>query len=494
MKKQSLKLLASFLAGASMVLAFAPFGYWFIAPFSLLLLFYQWQNDTSLPAWRSGLAWGLGCFGFGLFWLRVSIDLFGNVSTPLAILAALSVALAMALFIALCGFIVQRLCKNLQPEWCLLLLPSIWVLIEWARHWAFGGFPWLTVGYSQIDSLLSAYAPLGGVLLVSFMTAASAALMAYLFSGRKRIIASVLLLSIWSMAALLSQYQWTQAAGAPLKVSLLQGNIEQALKWLPSQKRKTLDLYAGLTQHHWNSDLIIWPETAVPGFYHQLRDDFLLPLAADARQHHTQIVLGLPVKDPDNGHYYNAMLSLGGEPEFYFKRHLVPFGEYLPLKKLLQPLLQWMQIPMSDFAQPTASRPLMQLAGYPAGLSICYEDVFGSEIIQALPEAAFLINASNDGWFGNSLAPHQHLQMARMRALETGRYLIRSTNTGISAFIDEHGRIKVKAPQFEQLVLSSSIIPMHGLTPYARWGDLPLVWLLGLFIGWAGFTKLRRAK
>lgn len=477
-----------------MVLAFAPFGYWFIAPFSLLLLFYQWLYNSRLPAWRSGLAWGLGCFGFGLFWLRVSIDLFGNVSTPLAILAALSVAFIMALFIALCGFIVQNLCKNRQPEWCLLLLPSSWVLIEWSRHWAFGGFPWLSVGYSQMDSLLSAYAPLGGVLLVSFMTAASATLMAYLMAGRKRIIAAVLLLAIWSMAALLSQYSWTQAAGTALKVSLIQGNIDQALKWLPSQKQKTLDLYAGLTQHHWNSDLIIWPETAVPGFYHRLRDDFLLPLASDARRHDTQIVLGLPVKDPDNGHYYNAMLSLGGKPEFYFKRHLVPFGEYLPLKRLLQPLLQWMQIPMSDFAEPPASPPLMQLAGYPVGLSICYEDAFGSEIIQALPQAAFLINASNDGWFGDSLAPHQHLQMARMRALETGRYLIRSTNTGVSAFIDDKGRIKVEAPQFEQLVLSSSIIPMSGLTPYARRGDWPLLGLLLLIIGWAGFSGLRRPK
>ena len=275
---------------------------------------------------------------------------------------------------------------------------------------------------------------------------------------------------------------WTSPSGAPLKASLVQGNIPQELKWKPEQRNLTLNLYRDLTRAHWSSDLIVWPETAVPAFGSRIEREFLAPLAQEARANDSAVLLGIPVHTPKDGRYYNAMLSLGAGRDSYFKRHLVPFGEFLPLKPWLQPLFDWMTIPMSDFSAGVQAKPLVTLDGYQAGISICYEDAFGEEVIEALPEAAFLVNASNDAWFGDSLAPHQHLEIARMRAVETGRFLLRSTNTGISAVIDPKGRITGRSAAFVEDVLTREILPLQGMTPYAHIGNYGVVVLALLSI------------
>jgi apolipoprotein N-acyltransferase len=282
---------------------------------------------------------------------------------------------------------------------------------------------------------------------------------------------------------------WTQPLGEPFKVSLAQANIPQSLKWDKSMRQMSIDRYLRLTRAHWDSRLVIWPETAVPAFMHQVWDSVLEPLGEEARGQGSEVLLGIAALDQDTRQYYNAAL-VPGTDELYFKRHLVPFGEFMPLKPLLGPLLAFMEIPMSDFSAGTSEvPPLVRVANHWAGLSICYEDVFGDEVLAALPDAAFLVNLSNDGWFGDSLAPRQHLQIARLRALETGRPLLRATNTGISALIGPQGQVEAQSRPFEEAVVSGLVQPMGGMTPYARLGNgLPVglsLLLVGMGLIWS---------
>jgi apolipoprotein N-acyltransferase len=229
----------------------------------------------------------------------------------------------------------------------------------------------------------------------------------------------------------------------------------------------------------------------VPALAHLVDDILLKPLEEDARAGGRDLLIGIPIQE-DEDRYYNAMLALGASGrDAYYKRHLVPFGEFLPLKPVLAPVLDFLQIPMSDFSAGSKGEPpLLTLAGHPAGISICYEDAFAEEVAQALPTAAFLVNASNDAWFGDSLAPRQHLEIARMRAKETQRYLLRATNTGISAVITPTGEIGAQTRLFEKAVLTAEITPLAGATPYVRLGNAApvglalLLAIVGVAVRW----------
>lgn len=474
--------LLSFAAGAAGVLAFAPFSLSPIAVLALAFQFYLWNDTGPGEAFRRGWFFGLGFLGFGVFWLHISIDQFGNVGWLLAVAITLAFILAMALYFGLAGWCARLLPVDRPAVRLVLVYPALWVLGEWLRGWVLTGFPWLTLGYSQIGFPLQGLAPLLGVYGVSWGVALSSALLVLVLGrGRRaRYGAAAGLVLLWGVAGALTFPDWTGPAGEPLEVTLVQGNIPQELKWKPEQRQATLGLYRALTRSHWSSDLIIWPETAVPAFGSRIEKEFLDPLAQEARSHNSTVLLGIPVHTPEDRRYYNAMLSLGSGRDVYFKRHLVPFGEFLPLKAWLQPLLDWLTIPMSDFSAGAQTKPLVRLNGYQAGISICYEDAFGEEVIQALPEAAFLVNASNDAWFGDSLAPHQHLEIARMRAVEAGRFMLRSTNTGISAIIDPKGRITGRSAAFVEDVLTREISPLRGMTPYAHIGNYGVVVLVSL--------------
>jgi apolipoprotein N-acyltransferase len=478
--------LLPFGAGAATVLAFAPFH---LFPFALLgpaVLFYLWLDSSPKRAFGDGWLFGLGLLGFGVFWMHISIDQFGNIGTGLAIGLTLLFVAAMSLYYGLAGWLGERLGRQRKQSVQLLLFVALWVLIEWVRGWFLTGFPWLALGYSQADTPLRGFAPLLGVYGISLTVAVSAALLVALFlarAGRRRIIAIASLLLIWIAGWGLGGVQWTEPVGERLSVVLIQGNIPQERKWKIEQLRPTLDLYIDHTMANWDKDLIIWPETAMPAFRHQLEKDVITPLSEVAREQQSQLLVGIPVWEQEQRRSYNAMLAMGINEGVYYKRHLVPFGEFMPMRWLLEPLVDLLQIPMSDFASGDNSKPLLQLAGYPAGISICYEDAFGEEVIEALPEAAFLVNASNDAWFGDSLAPPQHLQIARMRALETGRFLLRSTNTGISAIIQPDGELQGYSPAFQMHVLKGEIQPMTGTTPYARVGNWAVVLLSVLLLG-----------
>jgi apolipoprotein N-acyltransferase len=329
---------------------------------------------------------------------------------------------------------------------------------------------------------------------VTLLVAVSAGLLALLMlSGRRlRIIAVAGFIALWLAGALLARIDWTEASGAPLRVSLVQGNIPQDTKWSPEHVQQTLDLYAGLTRQHWDSHLILWPEAAITAFYHEVAGDYLPALAREARTHGTDIVLGIPVREPGTRRYFNSLLALSEHPGFYHKRHLVPFGDYLPLEDSLRGLIRFFNLPMSGFSAGPDRQPLLEAAGQKIASAICYEDIFGEELIGALPEASLLVNATNNAWYGDSFAPHQHLEMSRLRALETGRYMLRVTTNGVSAIIDQHGKILGRSPQFETHVLSGEAVPHRGTTPYARAGNLPVMLLvLGVFL-YAGLAARRQ--
>ena len=500
MRAPWMRLAVALAAGALMPLAFAPFGWFPLALFAPAVLFALWQTASPRQAFWQGYLFGFGMFGFGVYWVYISIHVYGHSPLPLAVGVMLLFVAFLALFPALAGYLATRALQPLGAARLVWAMPAVWVALELIRGWFLTGFPWLSVGYSQIDSLLAWWAPVAGSYGVSFMTVLGAALLTLLLSAgaKTRWLGGLGLGVLFAASLLLGRVDWTTPLGDELRVSIVQGNIDQALKWVPAERDSTLETYLSLSRREWQDPdwkpaLILWPETAIPAFYHEVAETFLPALEREAQQAGVSLVAGIPVLERSDWQYYNALMSLGDNRAFYYKQHLVPFGEYLPLRSLLGTLLQVMPLPVADFSAGRPDQALLRAAGYPMGSSICYEVIFGNAIAAALPEAAWLVNVSNDGWFGDSPAPHQHLEMARMRALETGRYLLRATNTGISAIIDPDGQVRARSPQFETAVVRGTIRPYAGATPYVRFGDYPVILLVAgiLLVLW--FTGRRAA-
>lgn len=471
--------LLALLSGLAMPLAFAPYGLYPLALILPAVLLLVWQQASPGRAWLRGYLFGLGMFGFGLHWLHISIAMFGGSGLLFAWATTLLLAAVLSLYPAFIGWLLNRFFARVSLAGRLLLaVPALWVTGEWIRSWLFSGFPWLSLGYSQIDSALAGYAPVLGVFGISLVVILCSSLLALSILARQRLqrvaaIAGILVL--FFAGALLLKINWSEPNGHGIKVAMVQGAVAQEVKWQPEQLQQTMRLYHDLSKPYWGKvDLVIWPETAIPAFDFQLDSylDFQRKLAAASD---TILILGLATGDTASRQYRNSMLSLGMHEDIYHKRHLVPFGEYLPLKFVLDPLLEFLQIPMSDFSPGVAEKPLLELNKYQLGVSVCYEAVFGHEVIQALPEADILVNVSNDAWFGDSIGPHQHLQIARMRALETSRYMLRATNTGITAIVDANGRVVEQLPQFVPDALMAEVKLHTGVTQYAISGNYPTI-------------------
>jgi len=476
------------LAGALLPLAFAPFNLFPLSILALIPLFAAWENSTPKSAMLAGFLFGVGQFAAGVSWVYVAIHDFGHSGVFLATLLTLLFVTVLALVPALTGFFCRWLLRGQQPSrplFLLLWMPAIWTLGEWVRSWYLSGFPWLSLGYSQIDTPLAGYAPLLGVYGLSLACAISAGALLWWWHERKRALPIVLplLLLLWGGGALLGTASWTEASGKPLHVTLIQGNVPQSTKWDPNAIRERLLRYSDLSQPYMGeSDLIIWPENAITVFYRDIKAAFFDGLEADARATHTDFILGVPLRDDDGRHYYTTMMSLGSHHAFYRKRHLVPFGEFLPMEGLLRGLINFFDMPMSSFSPGSQEQPPLQAAGQKIAASVCYEDAFAAEMRDYLPEATLLVNGSNNAWYGDSLAPHQHLQISRMRALEFGRPMLRATTNGISAVIDAQGKVVVHSRQFVTDVISGAVQPMQGETPYTRWGNWLLLVLLALLL------------
>ncbi len=477
-------LLISLLSGALAVAGFAPFYLWPLPILSLVVLFGLFTRTASArTAFLIGLAWGLGFFLTGVSWVYVSLSVYGGMPMVLAALATFLFCGLLALFPALVG--------ALQARWrvsstlrLLVLIPLGWSVAEWVRGWIFTGFPWLAIGYSQVPaSPLAGYAPLVGVYGVSFLLALTAALLAWGVSLRGKpaqlIWVGVVVLALGIGGQALRGIDWTTPDGTPTSVALLQGNIPQDMKWLPEKIHSTLEIYARMAAAS-PAKLIVLPETALPLFESNLPDFYRDGLVTLGQKNGGDILTGLPTGSV-NGKYYNSVLSLGSAPsQHYHKVHLVPFGEYIPLKAVWGWVIQVLHIPLSDFARGDRNQTPLAIGGQRVAANICYEDVFGEEIIRQLPAASVLVNVSNLAWFGDSFAPWQHAQISQMRALETGRMMLRATNTGLTAIINAKGQILASLPPFTSGSLTGSIQGYAGSTPYVRWGNAPVLVLWGV--------------
>jgi len=474
----------AFTLGAMAVAGYAPV-YLYPAPILTLAgLFYLWHKAESPgQCLRLGYTYGLGMFGAGVSWIYISLHVFGEMPMPLAAIATAMLCAFLSLFPALAGWVSAHY-ERLR----LLAMPASWVLMEWVLNWIFTGFPWMTVGNSQVpNSPMAGFVPLLGVFGTSLATAGFAALIVALALGahRRRIVIAIVIL--WVSGSLLKQVEWSRAIGQPISVSLLQGNISQDLKWQAEEAQRTLTTYLTLAKQH-PAQLVVLPETALPVLLDQVPQDYRDALVKASGG---EVLAGLV--EQQDGNYYNSMASFdAGKTQIYRKDHLVPFGEFIPLKGLLGWIYNdLLHIPLSDLTSGGAHQRPLDLAGQKIAVNICYEDVFGEEIIRQLPEATLLVNASNDAWYGDSLAAHQHLQMSQVRALETGRMMLRATNTGATAIINPHGEVIAEAPQFSSTALTGKAQGYVGTTPYVRLGNWPVISLIFLVLGvlWARKKK-----
>jgi apolipoprotein N-acyltransferase len=475
----------AFLLGAATVLAYAPFELFPLPIVTLAALFALWHRVPPARAAAAGFAFGLGLFLCGVSWVYVSLHDFGAMPLPLAAVATLLFCVVLALLPAAAGWLCARLPA---PDAVKLAAaaPALWTLTEWTRGWIFTGFPWLAVGYSQVPaSPLAGYAPVLGIYGVSLATAGTAGLVAAIWwrardegetgkpRGRSSLIlhpSSFAIVALWCAGFGLKQIPWTHPTGEPVTVSLIQGNVAQDMKWRPEELRATLALYVELASSA-AGRLVVLPETALPLFLDQVPPDYLDRLAARVRVNRGDLLLGIPERMP-GGDYYNSVVSLGASPiQTYRKSHLVPFGEFIPLRPVLGWLVGVLAIPLQDFARGAADQKPLEVAGQRVAADICYEDAFGEEIVRQLPAATLLVNVSNVAWFGRSLAPRQHLQISQARALETGRYMLRATNTGMTAVIDPRGRVEASAPEFTRAVLTREVRGHAGATPYVTIGN-----------------------
>ena len=510
MKLQLLnKYILVFCAGLLAVLGFAPFSTYPLAVLALAILFVQWQHARGKwMAARLGFAFGFGLFSAGISWLYVALHDYGGMPMLLAATAIGLFAALLALFPAAVGYAQARLRSHFGGREGMasylvlaLLIPALWVLLEWLRGLLLTGFPWLVMGYAQAAaSPLAGYAPLFGVYGVSLVTAVSAGLLAFLWQARPgkqskhgpqgKLALGVLML-LWLGGAALRTVEWTSPQGDPLKVSLLQGNIEQGVKFDEGNLAGTIETYRRLVQSS-DARLIVLPETALPLLRHDLPENYTHILRNQVIQNAGDLLIGL--FERDRGLYYNSVISIGSSAsQSYRKNHLVPLGEFIPLR----PLLGWLindllQIPMSDQARGGDRQQVLHVAGQNVAVDICYEDVFGEEIIRYLPEATLLVNVTNDAWYGKSIAAMQHNQISQMRALETGRMMLRATNTGVTSIIGQHGDILQMLPQHEEGVLTGMVQGYSGSTPYVRWGNSAMLGLIALMLASAWWLRHRK--
>jgi apolipoprotein N-acyltransferase len=451
---------------------FAPFGLFWLAPlvwlgfFSLLR-----QADSPRQGLLTGLAFGLGFFCTGVSWVFVSLSVFGGMPWWMAGPAAFLFCAVMALFPMAAGYVFKRW----QPAdlWRqAAFFAALIAAADWLKGWIFTGFPWLTVGYSQAaPSPLAGFAPLVGVHGLSLLVALSGALLVRWRVGAP--FAALLVISGFG----LQQVAWTTAVGAPVSVALIQGNVPQEMKFRPEAFFRTLDLYRELIKQN-PAQLTVLPETAIPAFIDQIPPDYLDELKALAQRQNGDLIFGTLTGVGDQ--YFNSAVSLGSSPlQVYSKSHLVPFGEFIPAGFAW--FMAYANIPMSAFTRGPEVQAPLAVAGQHVAANICYEDVFGEEIIRALPQAGILANLSNTAWFGRSLAQPQHLQIAQLRAAETGRPMLRATNTGMTAIVNADGKVQAALEPFTTGVLNGEVRAHTGMTPYARFGNWLALGLMAIF-------------
>lgn len=478
--------LIALIAGALYPLAMAPVAVRPLALGSLIVFWCLLRGATSSKlAGMIGWCFGLGLFGVGVSWIYHSLHLFGQAVAPLAFLGAAGFVAIVALYPALFAWLQARLLKHWDGSSReFFALPVLWVSLEWFREWFSVGFPWLQLGYAGLDTPIEALAPWGGVLAMTLAgSLLVGAVTAVLLSRCRRtaLFSLFVVLVVFSLAELAGDRIWGEDTGKPLQVRMVQGNVEQGIKFEARHLIPSLQKYVDLSlQQGEEFDVLIWPETAVPIYFEQARG-YLQPFREMLQNRGSHWVMGgFSWREPTEETFNTVRIATLEGAVDYHKRNLVPFGEYMPFRWVLDFLRRWVAIPMSDISAGKGDPTPLPVGDTLAAVSICYDDAFGEEVIRQLPEAHYLINVSNDAWFGNSWAPAQHQEIARLRALETDRHLLRSTNTGITSSINRFGLVLESATPFEATVLDTTVQPRQGETAFVRWGNKPMFFVLVL--------------
>ncbi|WP_297770448.1 apolipoprotein N-acyltransferase [uncultured Alcanivorax sp.] len=472
------RLLALF-AGLLFPLAFAPYDLWPLLFVSVAAGFWcQQQAGSGKEAFLRGWLYGLGMFGFGVSWVHVSMHDYGFMPLWMAIPFTAIFAAFLALFYGLTFSLSWRLGRSA------LVFTGIWLLLDWLRGWLLTGFPWLYAGYALIDTPLASLAPLGGVWLLTLATVLlSATLIQLRQPGTLRWVAAGLSVLVLITATAGHFLTFTHANGPEQKVALVQGNIPQDLKWQISMRDETRRIYHELTREIPADTLVLWPESAMTEFYQSITD-FIEDEGKQLADRNGALITGIPWRSVGDAGitYRNSIAAIplrdneNGSERVYHKQKLVPFGEYVPMQSLIRGLIPFFDLPMSGFTPGDPSQPNLQAMGHTVAPFICYEILYPQLVASRSHDADVLVTISNDAWFGTSAGPLQHFQMARLRALETGRWLLRGTNNGVTAVIDHQGRIVDALPQFERDVLYSQYQPRTGITPFMALGVWP--WLV----------------
>ncbi|WP_082828067.1 MULTISPECIES: apolipoprotein N-acyltransferase [unclassified Marinomonas] len=473
--------LFALLSGVFGVLAFAPFNFWPAYAISICSsIWFIKQADTLKTAFRSGLALGLGFFGAGISWVYVSIATYGQIGWLLSVLITLAFVAVLASFYALAFSLTWKLITRFQ-HWPISLVFTVSLLLsEYLRSTLFTGFPWLLPGYSLHTTWAFELSPIGGIwLLTSLAILTFSFPVAAFFEGlKKQSLLGITILLAWGTSLYLhnTPIEFSQEIGK-LKTTLIQGNIKQDEKWLPENAGPTLDYYQAASLEHLDSDLIVWPETAITYLHHQVAP-FLAPFDKVLKESNTSLITGVPVftqspdKDIGQGSFYNGLWTFGDGFGLYLKQKLVPFGEYIPFQDLLGPVFDIFGQPMTSFQKGEINQPSLQIGEWAISSFICYEIVYPDLVRNMVRDSDILLTVSNDGWFGESIGPLQHLQIAQFRAKESSRYLIRATNTGVTAIMDEKGNIIKQLPQFTRSSLTADVKLLKGITPYVTYGNL----------------------
>ncbi len=471
--------LLALIAGSLLPLALAPLSWRPLALLSLALWLWTMTNlSANRAAWR-GLLFGLGSFGLGVSWVYVSIHVHGFAPPALAALLTGLFVAGLALIPGLMAWVWSAWLRPQGHPWLAALgFASLWFAQEFFRGWFLTGFPWMYHGYAHTDSWLAGWAPIGGVWLTGVLSVLSACLLVereLWRTWRRALAPAATLFAIWGGGWLLATVQWTEPTGRPLSVALIQADIAQARKWDPEHVEYTLSLYRDMSYAQGAVDLVLWPETAIPVLQSRAMP-FIQGVAANLAEQGTTLITGIPVDEyRDEGLYiFNGIMVAGERPHQYLKHKLVPFGEYVPLEDWLRGLIAFFDLPMSSFSRGPREQQPLEAMGYRLAPFICYETVYPDFAARLAARSELLISISNDSWFGNSIGPLQHLQMARMRSLESGRWMIRGTNNGVTALIDDKGEVRARIPQFRAATLNGSVQPREGLTPYLRWRSWPL--------------------
>lgn len=482
-----LRTLVALAAGGLLPLAFAPIHLWWLAFISPTIALLLWQRNSPRDALWYGWCFGLGLFGVGSSWVYISIHHFGNANVLLSSIITMGFVALLALFPALQGYLLRKYWHK-ASLWtvCLLAFPAEWVLFEYLRSFLLDGFPFLFLGYTQLHTWFGGIAPIAGVYGISLtITWICGAIALIIHPDTKRLtrwLALLLIVFLTGASLLLKQQTWTKQHGHSLQVSLIQGNISQSVKWDPNELYNILSRYRQLTNQAWHSDIIVWPEAAVP-FYPSDLPNYFKALAHSAQQHQATVIVGAPIQDSTSTAVFNGLLAIGVDHGYYNKRHLVPFGEYIPLEHVFGRIMHFFKIPLSSLAPGHPHQPTLYLHHIPTAAFICYETAFPQEALHAMQGKQFAVNIVDDAWFGHSFAAAQQFQMTAMRALETGRYFAVTANTGITAIINPKGQITGSLPRDQTGILTGHIYAMTGQTPLMRLSYLPLFILLILMAG-----------